>query len=343
MSPDGKLYAQVSSKVRYFHKLNGKELKLEEVSKFRHDLDGPSSKVDKNRLQVFIEFKDKFQTLGIEDFSEINSQHVIQTDKYIEIGIVGTEEIKEISIPTDTHFYNYSAFSFDNKYLGIVGKPVFGSINRSLIMFCSLYFDESNLKLELVNYTVSRFPRYAAWVCGFSKTGYFATYDSSPDTFLIKMDETFFLDLTNDSELKNNIYNSPRSNIFHTYKKWNVIKDKNFLCFSPSGNFLALSEQGYEPLTLGGYGHQESNVVHIAKTESGAIIDSFTGHGDKIKDDTRKKVTFVTFSDDESRIMTLSSDGVVIIRDINISDNEQNDKIPAANKRSAAMAGDVVN
>lgn len=343
MSPDGKLYAQVSSKVRYFHKLNGKEITVDEVTKIRQDLDNPSSilsenekvqaqlKVDKNRLQVFTEFKDKFLTSGIEDFNKINSQHVIQTDKYIEIGIAGNEEIKEISIPTDTHFYNYSAFSFDNKYLGIVGKPVFGSINRSLIMICSLSFDESNMKLELVNYTISRFPRYAAWVCGFSKTGYFATYDSSPDTFLIKMDETFFSDLTSDTELKNNIYNF-RSNIYHTYKKWNVIKDKNFLCFSPSGNFLALSEQGYEPLTFGGYGHQESNVVHIAKTESGAIIDSFTGHGEKIKDDTRKKVTFVAFSEDESRIMTLSSDGVVIIRDINISDNVQDDKMPAANR-----------
>jgi len=31
------------------------------------------------------------------------------------------------------------------------------------------------------------------------------------------------------------------------------------------------------------------------------------------------------------------------IRDINISDNEQDDKMPAANKRLAAMAGDVVN
>ena len=113
------------------------------------------------------------------------------------------------------------------------------------------------------------------------------------------------------------------NNIYHTYKKWNIIKNKNFLCFSPSGNFLALSEQGYEPLTLGGYGHQESNVVHIAKTDSGKIINSFTGHGDKIKNNTQKKVTFVAFAEDESRIMSLSCDGVVIIRDINI--NEQSD------------------
>jgi WD40 repeat protein len=106
---------------------------------------------------------------------------------------------------------------------------------------------------------------------------------------------------------------------------------------------LALSEQGYEPLTLGGYGHQESNVVHIAKTNTGEIIDSFTGHGDKIKDNKTKKVTFVAFSEDEKRIMTLSYDGVVIIRDIKINNDEQNDRMPAANRRLATMAGEVVN
>jgi hypothetical protein len=334
ISPDGKLYAQVSSKARYYHKLNKRELKIEEVSALRQELDNPSPKlskdekeqakfkIEKNRLKIFTEFKKDFQSLGIKNHKAINSKDVIQINKYIEIGIVGTEIKKEISIPNDTHFYNYASFSFDNNYLGIVGKPIFGSINRSLILICRLSFDDSNQKLELVNYTVSRFPRYAAWVCGFSKNGYFATYDSSPDTFLIKMDEFFFSDVTSDLELKNNIFKS-RSNIYNTYKKWNVIKDKNFLCFSPSGNFLALSEQGYEPLTLGGYGHQESNVVHIAKTESGAIINSFTGHGDKIKDDIRKKVTFVAFAQDESRIMSLSSDGVVIIRDINKIIDEQ--------------------
>jgi hypothetical protein len=72
-------------------------------------------------------------------------------------------------------------------------------------------------------------------------------------------------------------------------------------------------------------------VVHIAKTGNGQIIDSFTGHGDKIQDNKTKKVTFVAFSEDESRIMTLSSDGVVIIRNINISDNENDNKMPAAN------------
>lgn len=346
MSPDGKLYAQVSSEVRYFNKLNGKEITLTEVSKYRQDLDEPSFylqekekeqaklKVEKNREQIFTSFKRQFEELGVEDHSKINSQFVIKVDKFVEIGIVGTNKTIEVQLPTDTNFYNYASFSFDNQYLGIVGKPTFGSINRSLILICSISFDEKSNSLEINNNMISRFPSYAAWVCGFSKSGYFATYDSSPDTFLINIGNDFFEDETNDLELRQNINNS-RNNIYNSYKRWNVIKGKNFLCFSPTGVFLALSEQGYEPLTKGGYGHQESNVVHIAKTNSGEIIDSFTGHGDKIKDNKTKKVTFVAFSEDEKRIMTLSSDGVVIIRDLNILESveiKQEEEMPAANK-----------
>jgi hypothetical protein len=343
MSPDGKLYAQVSYNERYFHKINGKELLIDEVNKIREDLDIPNSVllsenekaqanliVERNKLLTFNTYKEEFQKLGVNDYNKINSRHLIQLDKYIVIGIAGTDIKKYISIPTDTHFYNYAAYSYDNKYLGVVGKPVFGSINNSLIMIFSISFDESNQKLEILNNTISRLPRKAAWVCGFSKTGYFSTYDSIPDTFIIKMDDDFFSEVTDDLELKNNIYNS-NNNLYYTYKKWRVIKDKNFLCFSPTGNFLALSEQGYEPLTLGGYGHQESSAIHIAVTESGEIINSYTGHGDKIKEDIRKKINFVAFSEDERRIMSLSNDGVVIIRDIKIGFEITKDKMNSNN------------
>ena len=87
----------------------------------------------------------------------------------------------------------------------------------------------------------------------------------------------------------------------YTYQNWNVIKNKNYLCFSPSGQFLALSEQGYEPLTHGGHGHIESHVLQIAETKTGSIINSLTEHGDKIQTDNRKKITFVAFSTDEKK------------------------------------------
>jgi len=341
MSPDGKLYAQVSSKVRYFHKLNGKELKVEEVSKFRQDLDEPSFyleeaekeqakiKVDKNRLLIFNSYKEQFQSLGLEDYAKINSHSVVKIEKYTEFGVTGTSIVKEIVLPEDTQFYNYASFSYDNRYLGLVYRLGTGGG----IHFIKINFDEKESSLEILDTYLSRYPRYASWVCGISKTGFFATYDSTPDTYIINVAENLFENKTTEIELRQNIYKS-KTNIYHTYNKWNEIKGKNFLCFSPTGDFLALSEQGYEPLTLGGYGHQESNVVHIAKTNTGQIIDSFTGHGDKIKDNKTKKVTFVAFSEDEKRIMTLSSDGVVIIRDLNILESnrtKQEEVIPAAN------------
>jgi hypothetical protein len=350
LSPDSKLYAQVSSKVRYSHKLNSKELIADEVAKIRQDLDEPSfflqgdekekakTKVEKNRKEIYDLFKNHFEELGIEDYNKITSHSLVKVEKFTEIGITGTNIITEVLFSDDLAFYNYSAFSYDNKYFGYVGKPS----SNGLIHLFKIEFDEENSKLLVSDTYLSRYPRYASWVCGFSKTGYFATYDSTPDTYILFVDDGLFDKKTTEVELRQNIHKS-KTNIYHTYNKWNEIKGKNFLCFSPTGYFLALSEQGYEPLTLGGYGHQESNVVHIAKTGSGQILDSFTGHGDKIKDNKTKKVTFVAFSEDERRIMTLSSDGVVIIRDIKISDNEQDDKMPAADKRLVSMVSDVVN
>lgn len=330
LSPDGMLYAQVAYKSRYFNKLNGNELTPNEVSKFRQDLDDPifflqekekeqtKHKIEKNRMQIFESHKQKFEEFGIEDYANINSQTIVKVKKFTEIGIVGTQVTTEIQFPDDLAFYNYSAFSYDNKYFGYVGK----SSSNGLIHLFKIEFDEVNIKLLVSDTYLSRYPRRASWVCGFSKTGSFATYDSTPDTYIINVAENLFVNKTSETELRENIVKS-KFNIYHTYDNWNEIKGKNFLCFSPTGDFLALSEQGYEPLTLGGYGHQESNVVHIAQTTNGKVIDSFTGHGDKIKDNFQKKITFVAFSEDEKRIMTLSADGVVIIRDINININEK--------------------
>lgn len=346
LSPDGKLYAQLSLKTRYYNKLNGNELNISEVSKLRKDLDSPSiflsinpdkkteyerekERVDKNRRNFFLKNKSYFDGIGIDDHSKITSQTVVKVEKFTEIGIVGTNITTEILFPEDLTYYNYAAFSYDNRYFAYVGKPS----SKGLIHLFKLNYVESNNKLLVEDSYLSRYPRYASWVCGFSKTGYFATYDSTPDTYLLKIDQELFESKTDEIELRKYIYNS-KSNIYHQYHKWNEIKGKNFLCFSPTGEYLALSEQGYEPLTLGGYGHQESNAVHIAVTETGKIIDSFTGHGDKIKDNRRKKVAFVAFSEDEKRIMTLSSDGVVVIRDLKIKEtisDLKKEEMPAAN------------
>lgn len=325
LSPDGKLYADINTKVKFFNRLNGRELSKEDVIKYDKELNGPRStmnerereqikhQLDYNKRMIFQEFSNELGKLGIEDYSKISYFTVVRHVKYTQIGIVGTDVTLDIEFPEYLIFYNYSAFSYDNKYFGYVGKPS----SNGLIHLFKIDFDEENKKLSIIDSYLSRYPKWASWVCGFSKTGYFATYDSAPDTYILNMDDELFEDKTTDSVLRQN-FNNSKSNIYSTFRKWHEIKGKNFLCFSPSGKYLALSEQGYEPLTLGGYGHQESSVVHIAKTKSGEILQSFRDHGFQLVNPKIKDTIFVSFSEDEKRLMTMSKDGVVIIRDINL-------------------------
>lgn len=331
LSPDGKLYSQLSIKVKYYDKIQANYIDQAVVAKFRQELDYPSSiyyvttdekkreaeiikaGIDSNRKKYYEINKTKLNQIGIEDYSKLNSHTVVRVEKSTEIGVVGTNKTVEINFPEDLSYYNYASFSYDNNYFGYVGKP---SANGLIHLF-KLNFNENNNTLEVLDSYLSRYPRYASWVCGFSKSGYFATYDSTPDTYILKADAELFEQKTSDEDLSKNIFGD-ETTIYRSYRKWNEIKGKNFLCFSPSGNYLALSEQGYEPLTLGGYGHQESSVIHIAKTTNGEIVDSFLGHGDRIKDDKNKKVVFVAFSEDEKQIMSMSNDGVVIVRNITL-------------------------
>jgi hypothetical protein len=346
LSPDGTLYSQLALKTRYLNKLNGNKINIGEVSKLKRDLDSPSipwlansdtnqqyerekERVDNNRRIFFEENKTIFDETELDDPSKITSQTVVKVEKYTEIGIVGTNIMTEILFPEDLTYYNYAAFSYDNKYFAYVGKPS----SKGLIHLFKLDYDESKNELLVTDSYLSRYPRFASWVCGISKTGYFATYDSTPDTYLLKIDEELFKSKTNEIELRSNISKS-KSNIYNQYQKWNEIKGKNFLCFSPSGEYLALSEQGYEPLTLGGYGHQESGAVHIANTKTGKLICSFNDHGSYLINPKIKDTIFVSFSEDEKRLMSMSKDGVVIVRDLDIKEqvlNEQREEIPAFN------------
>ena len=324
LSPDGKLYAPLSPSERYINKLNGEELAKKEVRKLRDKLGKPykipsynqkdKQKINEFRKSYYKKYERKFKNLGTYHYSDINTYDFIKIKEFIEIGIVGTDKTTEINLAEGLGFYNYAAFSYDNKYFGYVGKPS----RWGLIHLFKLDFDATNKTLSIVDDYLTKLPKMATWVCGFSKTDYFAAYDSRPYTYLIKMDEQLFEDDPIEFYYLRDHLNNERSNIYNTYKRWTKIRGKNFLCFSPTGEYIALSEQGYDPYTLGGYGHQESNAVHIAVTETGKVVNSFREHGDNIKYDDYKKITFVGFSEDERRIMTLSKDGVVIIRDLDI-------------------------
>ncbi|RQP13474.1 MAG: hypothetical protein EAS48_03780 [Chryseobacterium sp.] len=162
----------------------------------------------------------------------------------------------------------------------------------------------------------------ASWLCSFSKSRFFATYDSNPHTYLISIDDLKAINTdkqTNEQlepRCQNNQYHVFRNLKDNTIVKSKKILNKNFLSFSPSGKYMALSEQGYNPISLGGTGHQSSSALHIYDLDKHEIVNSYDGHGEEIKYDKNKKIAYVYFSEDEKQVMTLSVDGVVVIRDV---------------------------
>ena len=322
ISPDGQLYSQVSTKKRYIDKIRSKEIDLATVIEYKIQFDFRNTdenmrlQVLKNRKLFFDLHSARFRELEVNQYDNICSDTIIKTEQFIEIGIVGTNIILELNTQHDLVFFNYGAFSYDNKYFGYAGKPN----SNGLIHIFKLNFDSLSKTLELEDEYISTHPRWASWVCGFSKTGYFATYDSTPDTYIIKITDKLFINKYPEIESREGIVNFDYEHN-KVNNEWREIIKKNFLCFSPSGDFLALSEQGYDPITLGGYGHQESGALHIMSTVSSLVLASFTEHGERIVNPTTRDTIFVAFSDDESKIMSMSKDGVVIVRNIDLKNS----------------------
>ncbi len=337
LSPDHKLYAQVAIKTRYFNKVKDKDITVEEVLELRKKLDFPrepwanSTQEDKDnheksknmvknaRIVYHNTYKQQLENLKIKSVDSFSSRDIIDEIKYTELGICGTDKTIEVRLPDDIEFYNYTAFSYDNKYAALVYRlPSGGGIS-----FLKLDYNENEKTLELIDKHLSHHPKKATWVCGFSKNNFFAAYDSTGATYFLPQKKIDLLFLKNKSPLSES-------------EIWKTIPDKNYLCFSPSGNFMGMSEEHYIPFPKDEkplsskipfplsctYGHQESGTLHILHTESTRLVNSFYEHGDKIKYDERKKIRFMAFSEDEKRIMSMSNDGVVIVRNIDFENFE---------------------
>jgi hypothetical protein len=312
-SPDGKLFVESRTpKKLYINLLDNLEidqitfLKLEKL-------------INENNESFFNQNKDKLLQIGVENNSSIfkNRHKIISYRQFIKIGIVGTDVKIDIEIPNNTWFYNYAAFSFDNQYLSIVGNTTSSSSN-GMILIIKINFDNTKNLISEEDRFLSYLPKNATWTCAFSRKGVFATYDSNPDTYIINCNDNLFnktsqLHSMKDYDLRNLLIN------FYKIENVALIRDKNFLTFSPSGNYMALSEQPYDPLSLGGFGHQESETVHILNVKNNKIIDSFYFHGEVIDSNNRKKVKFVSFSEDETKLLSLGNDGVIYFRNLKLN------------------------
>lgn len=311
-SPDGKLFAASRMKTQYFNLLNNTEINNIEY----YNLE---KRISENNIDFFNNNKESLTKIGIENNIALwsNKDKIISCKKFIKIGIIGTDVKIDIEIPNNTWFYNYSTFSYDNKYLSIVGNTTSSSSN-GMILIIKLDFDNpKNIIIEEDRF-LSYLPKNATWICAFSRKGAFATYDSKPDTYIINCNDNLFnkaskLYSIKDYDLRNMLIN------FYKIENVSLVKGKNFLTFSPSGNYIALSDQGYDPLSLGGYGHQESESVHIYNLEKEEIIDTFNFHGEVVDINNMKKLKFVSFSEDETKMLSLGTDGVIYFRNLNLN------------------------
>ena len=188
------------------------------------------------------------------------------------------------------------SFSFDNKYVGIVGKPG----HKGYLKLVKIDFNENDMSLSLIEEVCdTEIANWATWTCAFTKKGLFGTYDSAPDLYLINQNDfdRFTSEDVNDFEFLQN-------HCIHGY---------SLLCFSPSGNLMALTDRKYDPKSLGGIGHIPSNNVYIFNTDTREMLCHFQDQGDYIANGT---VSQAGFSIDETKLMTVSEDGVIVVRNI---------------------------
>ena len=164
---------------------------------------------------------------------------------------------------------------------------------------------------------IEEMPNRAVWNVAFSKNGLLYGYTSNPFTFFVNIENLDILKKIEDTK----------------------IDDRNFLTFSPDGQYMALSEQGYGSKydqfgnERGIWGHRPSSLVEILKSKNiDKILIQFNNLSEFNRsndpkesgiEDTWKRhaVASVSFSKDNKKLMMVGEDGVIIIRNLHFEEN----------------------
>lgn len=323
ISPDEQFYADTKLKEyrEYYYKETNELLSAEEYYKLVNKYAYPWNEtrdsesweqVKKQRTQLILEniayLKKQYPKLLNNDQKGTPWENILdEMDRYgVEhflqyfIGIRGIAVIRKVSDDSEyarinlgdpLKFINYVSFSYDSKYVAIAGYRESGGL---LI----IYNLASNTSITHIN------TNRAVWNVAFSVKNAFASYTSNPETFFAENEDQY-------SE---------------SYDK-HLIKGNNFLTFSPDGDYFALSQQGYiskyDKLgnTRDSWGHQPSSIVEIRLTSDhqNKLLE-FSDLGNAGISDTSKResVASVSFSNHNTRLMMVSNDGVVIIRNLHL-------------------------
>lgn len=316
VSPDGNLYAdsRLEEYTEYYDLIEKRLLTKDEYKKlieyYCYTL-GKDKDVIAYRRKAFslnhLDFlKNQLKSKGWPDRSDKKWMEALASHKDVDflrlfIEFHGVAIIRKTSDNTITNkiklgdplwFLNYVAFSHDSRYVAIAGRYPNHSGHGGLLLVYDLENDS-----EIYKQTNG----YAVWLSAFTKDGHFAAYSSEPVSYLGVVPKG--------------------DNQIETVEKY------NFLTFSSDGQYIALSKQGYVAWNNGRnplWGHQPSCLVSLRKTNNiGKEIAKYQDLSDEGIDGTftAKSVSSVSFSKDNSKLMMVGRDGVVIIRNTHFDDD----------------------
>lgn len=319
VSPDGKLYADTRLKdyIEYYYIETGTIISKDEYDRLLNRFAYPYgvAKDHDSYVRVVEErkkfIKDHFEFLNASyphDFKNVlnstnSNSRVLEESSYLFVQrVIGSRgiavirdtetdsEVTRISLGKPLSYINYVSFSYDSRYVALGGY-------RDSTHGLFLVYDLGTMEIVFQDQR----PR-AVWTTAFSAQGAVAGYSGEPITFFaFSPDE---------------------------YSSCEQLNKRNFLTFSPDGNYLALSDQGYVSKydrygnERASWGHQPSTKVIIASVENiknelyefNDLADC--GISDSPKSSNPISVASVSFSCDNSKLMMVGEDGVIIIRNL---------------------------
>ncbi len=338
MSPDGKYTASLKEKTVYYNRLTKQEISLEEYLqlKKKYNWQNNSSENEKanksnlrkellqryGRMALFCHVYEKNHNLlcsghgvnisdsqvkkRIAELNDTDEKRYINKENdftSLFIDILGYVCYKNTESSTEHHiligrsvwFLNYVSFSYDSKYLAF-GAKMKGDTWRNSEEGVFEIYDLQERKV--VDRKDTGMDLHAVWMTMFSKRGDVAYYDSHANAMIAYAESN--------------------------YKYTSIAKGKSLLCFSPSGKYIAFSDQNYisyqqHPNTK--WGHQPSGNIYIYDSEDlENCQESYNDFGEGIDGTTRLTRKFgvasAAFSNDGTRLLAVGEDGVIVIRNL---------------------------
>lgn len=343
MSPDGRYSADINMHTSLYNNLTDTEIDHNEYNELKQKYDWNRDSDEQEKKSIIELRKGLYEAYGKEvlfckvieyarnyrignmSSSEVVDnliKHYLYSEPYFtnlfvdRLGFVcyreNTEgaETKKVLIGRSVYFLNYVSFSYDSRYMCFAAKMKRDEFRTSEEGVMEIYDLEKEEVINRVeNYQNCQL--WAVWMSVFSKRGDVAFYDSCANTYLVRKSGN--------------------------YKEAEKASGKSLLCFSPSGRYIACSDQNYidythHPDTK--WGHQPSGNVFIYSVEKiGECLEHYNDMGDGISGVASRagSVSSAAFSQDESRLLMVGNDGVVVIRNLKCTsrDNKVVEKINA--------------